>query len=313
MADELLQRTLDAAGLPAVVSGVTSGGATSATYVGTKIDEHLEPNVYHNFADDALALEPDLVTFTLGVNNAIQGRIEQFFTDIAPEFDKLAEAGVRVIVTTNIPVLPNPNNAAFEQANVFLDEFINPWLRSHAAAYGFYLLDLNARIQEQPDWQSWYSDDGATPGYVHLWGGFANATSPGYQWMAQQFFVEFAEMYAGDANLDGGVTGADYTIWADHYGGPGDWSQGDFNLDGNVTGADYTLWADHFENRAAGESPPSALAVPEPSALALVLIGLATCACSRSSLRRRAIYGDGDQIARCSLSWRRHSLPPGLA
>lgn len=59
----------------------------------------------------------------------------------------------------------------------------------------------------------------------------------------------------GDANRDLVVSGADYTIWADHFGQDvpsgfpllvSPYSYGDFNDDQHVTGADYTIWADHF-------------------------------------------------------------------
>jgi hypothetical protein len=51
----------------------------------------------------------------------------------------------------------------------------------------------------------------------------------------------------GDANRDGSVDGADYTLWADNFGGADvDFGRGDFNCDGAVDGADYTLWADNF-------------------------------------------------------------------
>jgi glycosyl hydrolase family 42 (putative beta-galactosidase) len=52
----------------------------------------------------------------------------------------------------------------------------------------------------------------------------------------------------GDANADGAVTDADYTVWADHYGtsAGATVSTGDFNGDGAVTDADYTVWADHY-------------------------------------------------------------------
>jgi hypothetical protein len=50
-----------------------------------------------------------------------------------------------------------------------------------------------------------------------------------------------------DANLDGTITGADYTIWADNYHKENaQWCEGDFNGDGTVTGADYTVWADSY-------------------------------------------------------------------
>jgi hypothetical protein len=52
----------------------------------------------------------------------------------------------------------------------------------------------------------------------------------------------------GDANADGAVDGADYTIWADSFGmqNPQGAVDGDFNGDGEVDGADYTIWADNF-------------------------------------------------------------------
>jgi Big-like domain-containing protein len=51
----------------------------------------------------------------------------------------------------------------------------------------------------------------------------------------------------GDANGDGAVTDADYTVWADNYGASSaDPSMGDFNGDGDVTDADYTVWADNY-------------------------------------------------------------------
>jgi len=74
---------------------------------------------------------------------------------------------------------------------------------------------------------------------------------------------------AGDANFDGCVTGADYTLWADNYLMTGaDWEDGDFNLDGQVTGADYTLWADNYLEcmSGAGEAVPSPAALEPESA-----------------------------------------------
>ncbi len=69
----------------------------------------------------------------------------------------------------------------------------------------------------------------------------------------------------GDANVDGLVDGADYTVWADHYKQPGNWAQANFNGDSLVDGADYTIWADHFTGGGA--------AVPEPAAMSLLLAG----------------------------------------
>jgi hypothetical protein len=48
----------------------------------------------------------------------------------------------------------------------------------------------------------------------------------------------------GDFNGDGVVDIADYTVWADNFGGAG--PAGDGNGDGVVDIADYTVWADNF-------------------------------------------------------------------
>ena len=74
----------------------------------------------------------------------------------------------------------------------------------------------------------------------------------------------------GDANLDGLVEGADYTLWADNYLQPGGWAEGDLTGDGFVEGADYTIWADNYgfgtKATKAGASPAGAGATATPSA-----------------------------------------------
>ncbi|MBL9125376.1 MAG: PEP-CTERM sorting domain-containing protein, partial [Planctomycetaceae bacterium] len=79
----------------------------------------------------------------------------------------------------------------------------------------------------------------------------------------------------GDANFDGLVDGADYTLWADHYLQEDvGFSLGDFNQDGLVDGADYTLWADNYlESDGAFAPSLAAAAVPEPASAALALLG----------------------------------------
>ncbi len=71
----------------------------------------------------------------------------------------------------------------------------------------------------------------------------------------------------GDANCDGQIDGADYTIWADHYKQAGGWGQADFNADNFVDGADYTIWADHYDapnGTGGGVSGAATLSVTGP-------------------------------------------------
>ena len=85
----------------------------------------------------------------------------------------------------------------------------------------------------------------------------------------------------GDADLDGTVTAADYTIWRDHLGQAGGWAQGDFNGNGVVDTADYALWHDrNFVIPATG----SAAAVSEPTAWLIASLGGALVA---APFRRR--------------------------
>lgn len=74
------------------------------------------------------------------------------------------------------------------------------------------------------------------------------------------------DLTAGDYNLDGSVDAADYTVWRD----------GDSPYDGQEG---YDIWAANFGATAAADST----AVPEPTAVGLLLLG----ATSLSSRRRR--------------------------
>jgi hypothetical protein len=98
----------------------------------------------------------------------------------------------------------------------------------------------------------------------------------------------------GDANRDGLVDSADYTIWADHYlaSSPnmsGAWSEGDYTSEGIIDGADYTIWADNFAPAAF------ASAVPEPSTLAL--FGIGTLALLTSLVGRTIASHEPDWLA----------------
>ena len=79
-----------------------------------------------------------------------------------------------------------------------------------------------------------------------------------------------ADPLAGDADLDGRVSDADYTIWANNFGAADvDWTMGDFNADRLVDQADYDIWAGNY---GATAPPPAPSAVPEPAALALLAL-----------------------------------------
>ncbi|HRK31588.1 MAG TPA: autotransporter-associated beta strand repeat-containing protein [Tepidisphaeraceae bacterium] len=77
----------------------------------------------------------------------------------------------------------------------------------------------------------------------------------------------------GDADLSGGVSLDDFTALAAAFGNAGGWSSGDFNYDGVVNLDDFTPLAANFGNSLPGDVARGA--VPEPTALGLVAIGVA--------------------------------------
>ena len=65
--------------------------------------------------------------------------------------------------------------------------------------------------------------------------------------------IEVAYTLLGDANLDGLVNAADFTILAANFNQPvTGWDQGDFNYDGLVNAADFTDLAANFNQSASG-------------------------------------------------------------
>ncbi len=79
----------------------------------------------------------------------------------------------------------------------------------------------------------------------------------------------------GDANLDGTVSFADFSILQTKFGQAGTWLDGDFNDTGDVTFADFAIQQANFGMTVA----PAA--VPEPATLSLLALG------SLTLLRRR--------------------------
>jgi hypothetical protein len=85
--------------------------------------------------------------------------------------------------------------------------------------------------------------------------------------------------YAGDANLDGAVTGDDYSAIDFNILVPGSdgWYNGDFNYDGVISGDDYSAidfnilaQGAPFPTGAAADLMAAVAAVPEPVGFTLI-------------------------------------------
>ncbi len=112
--------------------------------------------------------------------------------------------------------------------------------------------------------------------------------------------IEIAYTLAGDANLDGLVSGDDFTILAGNIGkAESAWDKGDFNYDGLVNGDDFTLLVGNLGKQSNGSAivlPAADYAavdafaaanglmadVPEPAAASFIALNL-----SALLLRRR--------------------------
>ncbi len=89
------------------------------------------------------------------------------------------------------------------------------------------------------------------------------------EWLLQAGTANVGGGYLlGDADLDGTVAGPDFLTWNDHkFQSEAAWCSGDFDADGSVAGPDFLLWNDNKFQSSTG------LAVPEPAAASLVLLG----------------------------------------
>src|SRR5690606_17848323 len=95
------------------------------------------------------------------------------------------------------------------------------------------------------------------------------------------------EIIAGDYTLDGAVGLEDFWAWKAAFGQSVDPGTGaDGNANGIIDAADFTIWRDNLGSHVTW--PAAALganrAVPEPTALVLLLLGIPQLASLRRSL-----------------------------
>ncbi|MEO0529940.1 MAG: hypothetical protein AAF266_05100 [Planctomycetota bacterium] len=98
-----------------------------------------------------------------------------------------------------------------------------------------------------------------------------------------RFVNDAAEPIVGDYNEDGVVNAADYTAYRDNIGGAADAIPNrDPNLTGTIGQDDYVAWTLAY----GGTAGSSSVAIPEPSAGLLLLVGMVA-----STVRRASVLG----------------------
>ncbi len=105
--------------------------------------------------------------------------------------------------------------------------------------------------------------------------------------------ILFKYTYIGDSNLDGMVDSTDFGLFLAGYNDPGTaaslgWAVGDYDYSGTVDSTDFGLFLAGYNYYASNPVPLNGAGgvqpVPEPAALVLALLGLASIYLSRRRL-----------------------------
>jgi len=130
-----------------------------------------------DYTAETLALDPDIVVWMLGTNDAFLG--DQGFAayqSLVPGFwRRYQAAGVTLIVGNPPPVLPLDDRLAAVERRLVED--YQPQLFGMAEDFDLPVVDLRQLITAQPDWQSLYAADGyhlTDAGYTLVAGWFAD-------------------------------------------------------------------------------------------------------------------------------------------
>jgi Dockerin type I domain len=201
---------------------------------------------------------------------AIEGRIINAGGKLlANDYDDLWDGTIVTGVNYNEFGTLAPNNTPF-------------WTGSNQFGYS---------SQHAQNWSSTLSGQTANIGLSQsTFNWFNQATVPASQSLRLVAISNARVIDPGDFNDDGLVNAADYTVWRNSFGSTverGYFADGDGN--GMIDEADYAVWKLNFgrDYTLAGGGVASLGLVPEPSALILAAIFLATTGSAWSAARRR--------------------------
>ncbi len=226
----------------------------------------------------------------IGANDLFSGvtNTSSLASGITSQAQRLVNVGARNLLTVNLPRLgltPDYNRNATSAANISnLTVALNNALAASFATLATARPDVTIRSL---DVEALFDNLVANPaqwgftnvidrgqgvadatGYV-FWDG-VHPTARGHTLLSEAALQ--AVLPTGDYNRDGFVTAADYTAWLTTFAGrfaTGSSLAADGAFDGVIDAADYTVWRDRVVVGALGTS---ALAVPEPAGVFMVLI-----------------------------------------
>ena len=227
-----------------VVIPVAQSGATTGRYLG------LEPNpvtgVFLDLVEIVKIRDPDIILMMFGTNDAMQSvadpnGVQRFDQNLRTMIDRYQawqnrRGNTPVILLSTVIPITDPN---LPFAAGLVDAEINPRIRQIATAYELPLIDLNAQMQQQPDWEDWYGDG------IHLWADNA----AGYWWMAERFASTIPALSSfdgcpcpGDLDCSGEIDLPDLAILLSGFGG----TTGDVTFDDQTNLSDLALMLSRF-------------------------------------------------------------------
>jgi hypothetical protein len=148
---------------------------------------------------------------------------------------------------------------------------------------GVYLIAMQLRIDGYGTSDPFY----VVPGTYELISQSLPSLDAALAWVSQHTETLILR---GDYDFDGDVDAADHTAWRAQFGSTGPYPVNGDYADGNrdtvVNAADYIVWRNNLGAVSTGNALVGAAAVPEPTAVTMLLVGVTLLIMSARSSRR---------------------------
>ncbi len=212
---------------------------------------------YQNYPGEYLrpVLDVEELPVTAEINTVAEQR--EYLSDWIRDFNSVVQSrlGLDVIIYLN----SNYANNYIETSLRSFDLWLARW------TYDTNNMPTTANLGIWNDWEFWqWSDSWSVGGLSPVDGNYFDGDETDLA-----AFIAGDQPLAGDYNDDGIVDAADYTVWQDSWLSFGTGLPADGDNDGFIGNNDYDIWANNYG--ATQSSSSSAVSVPEPSSLLLIL------------------------------------------